>query len=160
MTLVIDVARVTEAIRPAGPDDAADLVAMHERCSRGTRFRRWHGHTNVFPQRYLHAVLTGADGHLALVARRGRRLVGLASAAVVAPGVRELGILVEDEWQHRGVGGELLTGLLAEIRRCGGYRVRADILVEDAGLLAPLAGLGTMTTRRSFGVITAVVDLH
>jgi GNAT superfamily N-acetyltransferase len=132
---------------------------MHDRCSPDTRFRRWHGHVRTFPRSYLDALLTDSDEHLAVVAHHEAELIGFASAATVAPDVREIGILVEDGWQRRGVGRQLLTGLVAECVDRGARYLRSELLASDAGLLEPLRTLGPTTSRVSHGVVTAHVRL-
>jgi GNAT superfamily N-acetyltransferase len=140
--------------------DVPDVLAMYERCSADTRYRRWHGHASAFPAAYLRDMVTESAEHVALGARRDGVLVGLASAAAISADIREVGILVEDEWQRRGVGRALLTALLD---RCAGLQtryLRAEVLSADAALVEVLRRLGPTTTRLSHGVITAVVRLR
>jgi GNAT superfamily N-acetyltransferase len=139
--------------------DVPDVLAMYERCSADTRYRRWHGHASTFPAAYLRDLVTESAEHVGVAARRDGLLVGVASAAAVSADTREIGILVEDGWQRRGVGGALLSALLD---RCAGLEtryVRAEVLSGDAGLLEVLRRKGPTTTRLSHGVITAVVRL-
>ena len=159
MTLVITQTGPVRTVTRLRRDDEAEVVAMHDRCSATTRYARWHGHTNVFPRRYLASVTAGDDDHLALGAWQDGALIGFASAAIVAPGVREIGILVEDAWQHRGVGGQLLGELVADARRLGASRLRAQVLPTETALLAPLAALGPMTVRRTSDAVTAEVRI-
>lgn len=143
--------------------DVDELLAMHGRCSVDSRFGRWHGHTKRFPPSYL-ARLLGED--LAIVARSGDRddrVIGLGSAAHVAAragsaeSVWEVGLLVEDEWQRLGVGGQLLTELMVLARESGASVIRAQVLARDAVLLAPLKTLGPTIATMSHGIITADV---
>jgi GNAT superfamily N-acetyltransferase len=135
-------------------------LALHDRCTPQTRYERWHGHTNVFPSGYLAAITAGTDDHVAVGAWDTGRLVGFGSAALVAPGVRELGLLVEDSWQRRGVGREILAALVDEARRLRTGRLRADVLASQTHLIEQLARLGPTTMRTSFGVMTAQVDIR
>ena len=160
MTLVITRLGPADAVTRLGPADAAQVLAMHERCSPQTRYARWHGHTSVFPRAYLASITAGDDRHLALGAWHDGALIGFVSAATVAPGVREIGILVEDEWQHRGVGGQLMGVLVDDLRWLGTHRLRAEVLASDIGLLKPLAALGPMTTRTFPEGVTAEVDIR
>ena len=87
------------AVRRARPRDRQALALMLDRCSAQTRYRRFHGHVNVFPERYLAEALSGRPAHFALVAEAADgTLVALASCRTVAAGVAEIGILVEDAW--------------------------------------------------------------
>ncbi|HLY34919.1 MAG TPA: GNAT family N-acetyltransferase [Jatrophihabitantaceae bacterium] len=155
MTLVIERAGAIDALRRVNPSDVDELVAMHERCSPQTRYARWHGHTKRFPQSYLARLL--ADD-IAVVARRDGMLIGLGSAARVDSVTWEIGLLVEDGWQRRGVGGQLLTEIVELAHDEGAKVIRAEVLEQDAGLLQPLRALGPLTVRASHGVMTA--DVH
>lgn len=136
---------------------ADDLLAMHDRCSPQSRFRRWHGHVCVFPPRYLSALLASTDEQLAVLARNEGDVVGFASAARVDSTTREIGILVEDAWQRRGVGGALLKALVAQCVAQGTTRLRAEVLADDAALLRPLRSLGPLRSELARGVISATV---
>lgn len=94
-------------IRQAIPADRPALASMLLRCARKTRYRRFHGFIEAFPEPYLTDALSGRPGHLALVAEMPGRIVALASCCD-----GELGILVEDAYQRRGIGRRLLTTLL------------------------------------------------
>lgn len=93
-------------VRPAAQGDRAALIAMFERCSSQTRYRRFHGFLHAFPERYLADALSGRPGHIALVAELAGRIVALGSCAD-----DEIGILVEDEFQRQGIGTSMLTAL-------------------------------------------------
>jgi GNAT superfamily N-acetyltransferase len=102
---------VEPCVRRARPDDAAALAEMFGRCSRQTRYERFHG--VVAGAAYLRRCL---DSPGAFVAEVGTGLVGFADTAPVpgAPHIHEAGVLVEDGWQRRGVGRRLLARLLAD----------------------------------------------
>jgi len=156
MTLVIGRTGAADALQRLGPCDVDEVVAMHARCTPQTRYARWHGHTKRFPPSYLARLL---DEDVAVVARRDGVLIGLASAAHLDAETWEIGLLVEDAWQHKGVGGQLLTEIV-DLARCEGAQVvRAEVLEQDAGLLQPLRALGALTVRMSHGVLTAEVRL-
>src|SRR5262245_2390767 len=109
----------TIVIRPARPDDAAALAAMFGRCSKQTRYRRFHGFVTEIPAAYLRRCLGDEPpAHRTRVAEvvtagPAGPLVGLAGSGPVsgAPGVHEAGVLVEDAWQRRGIGRLLVSGL-------------------------------------------------
>lgn len=157
MTLVIDGPGAADVLGALTAADVPELLAMHGRCSPASRYARWHGHLSLFPRRYLNSMLEDEE-HVAVIARVSGTLVGLASAAPVAPGVREIGILVEDAWQRHGIGGQLLGATLAA--SAGTAVLRAEVLLADRRLLLPLTSLGPMTTRTSRGVVEAEVLLR
>jgi GNAT superfamily N-acetyltransferase len=84
--------------------------------------------------------------------------VALASCRLVAEGAAELGLLIEDEWQHQGVGRLLLHDLVTHAARAGVRVVDAQLLAEQAwiaGLLRPY-GTGRLHSARD-GVVTVSV---
>jgi GNAT superfamily N-acetyltransferase len=158
----------TVIARAPGPDvvtrllaaDVLELLAMYERCSPETTYRRWHGHLRAFPTAYLTALVAESDDHIAVAARRGGRIVGFASAGEIAPGVREIGVLVEDGWQHRGIGRDLLSHIVTMSAEVGTDAIRAEVLAEDAGLVDQLRPFGPTSVHTSHGVVTGQVRLR
>jgi GNAT superfamily N-acetyltransferase len=125
-------------IRAVRQEDAAALAAMFGRCSRDTRYRRFHGPVAEIPASYLRRCLDGR--HRAFVAELSGagHIVGLASAGPVLddPGVHEAGVLVEDAWQRRGVGKLLLARLFADAHAAGVERIRFELCRSQPFLIA------------------------
>jgi GNAT superfamily N-acetyltransferase len=128
-------------IRWARPDDDAALSSMLGRCSKQTRYHRFHGFARV-PATYLRQCLSeDQSAQRALVAEPvtagAPRLVGLASSALVpgAPRVREVAALVEDEWQRLGVGRRLMAELFADAYLAGVELIRMQLCREQRSLL-------------------------
>ena len=127
-------------VRRADQSDIEAAKAMHERCSDRTLGLRYHGPV-ADADRYL--------GHL-LSPRYGRTLaVQTASGRLVALGhllwdgdETEVAVLVEDSWQRRGIGSELLRRLadLAVEARCDS--VYAITQASNTGMVAAMRGLG------------------
>ncbi|WP_331446317.1 GNAT family N-acetyltransferase [Streptomyces xanthochromogenes] len=127
-------------VRRAAPSDLEAAKAMHERCSDRTLGLRYHGPV-ADADRYL--------GHL-LSPRYGRTLaVQTASGRLVALGhllwdgdETEVALVVEDSWQRRGIGSELLRRLveLAVEARCDS--VYAVTQSSNTGMVAAMRGLG------------------
>ncbi len=127
-------------VRRAAPSDLEAAKALHERCSDRTLGLRYHGPV-ADADRYL--------GHL-LSPRYGRTLaVQTASGRLVALGhllwdgdETEVALLVEDSWQRRGIGSELLRRLveLAVEARCDS--VYAVTQSSNTGMVAAMRGLG------------------
>jgi GNAT superfamily N-acetyltransferase len=152
-------------LRPAGPADAQALHALFGRCSHETRAGRFHGLLHALPEPYLTEALTADDAcHDALVLETpGSLLVALASARrAEEPGepAAELGLLVEDPWQHRGLGTLLLTALAVRARARGVRVLRCDVLADRERLVAVLRRtLGPVTVRREGPTVHAEVRL-
>ena len=146
------VAAGTCSVRQAAAGDRPALERMLARCTRQTRYRRFHGPVKVFPERYLTEALSGSPLHFALVAcldedgaDEDGAVVALASCRAVDEGVAELGILVEDEWQRRGVGGDLLREIVAYATRTGLRALQAQVLADQPWIVGLLRRHGTCT---------------
>jgi GNAT superfamily N-acetyltransferase len=163
------VAAGTCSVRRAAAADRPALERMLARCTGQTRYRRFHGPVTAFPERYLTEALSGSPLHFALVAcldedaERGGTVVegtvvegtvvegtvvdgtvvALASCRAVDEGVAELGILVEDDWQRRGLGGDLLGEIVAYAARTGLRALQAQVLAEQPWIVGLLRRHGT-----------------
>ena len=151
------VAAGTCSVRRAAAGDRPALERMLARCTGQSRYRRFHGPVSVFPERYLTEALSGSPLHFALVAYRDEdaagdgpvadsAVVALASCRATGEGVAELGILVEDEWQHRGVGGHLLAQIVAYAHRTGLRALQVQVLADQPWIVGLLRRHGTCTT--------------
>jgi GNAT superfamily N-acetyltransferase len=139
-------------MRRAAAGDRPALERMLARCTGQTRYRRFHGPVKVFPERYLTEALSGSPLHFALVACLAEdgtvvdgTVVALASCRAVDEGVAELGILVEDDWQRRGVGSDLLREIVAYAARTGLRALQAQVLADQPWIVGLLRRHGTCT---------------
>lgn len=146
-------------VRPAAAGDRAALEAMFQRCSPATVFRRFHGQVRAFPRAYLDEALAGSDAHYAVVCYSGCEAVALASCRTGEPGSAELGILIEDAWQRRGLGGTLLGELVAHAAGHGIQTLRAQMLTEQGWIIKMLARHGTWTSAFARGVRDVTLEL-
>jgi GNAT superfamily N-acetyltransferase len=164
------VAAGTCSVRRAAAGDRPALERMLARCTGQTRYRRFHGPVTVFPERYLTEALSGSPLHFALVACLDEdaetdgtvvdgTVVALASCRAVDEGVAELGILVEDEWQRRGVGGYLLGEIVAYAARTGLRALQAQVLAEQPWIVGLLRRHGTCTTASAGQALHATLTL-
>ncbi|MEV4196486.1 GNAT family N-acetyltransferase, partial [Streptomyces toxytricini] len=127
-------------VRRADGSDLAAARAMHDRCSERTLGLRYHGPV-ADADRYL--------GHL-LGPRFGRTLAATtASGRLIALGhllwdgdETEVALLIEDEWQRRGIGSELLRRLVAMAVEAGCGSVYAVTQASNTGMVAAMRGLG------------------
>ena len=142
-------------IRAAAAGDRAALEAMFARCTPQTIYRRFHGQVRAFPRAYLAEALAGVPAHFALVAGDGPRLVALASLRLAEPGDSEaadLGILIEDAWQRRGLGRKLLARLVAQADSLGLPELQAQMLTEQDWIMGLLSPYGECASAFSPGV--------
>ena len=64
------------------------------------------------------------------------------------PAVAEAAVAVVDEWQRRGLGGELLRRLTARARANGFERFHASLFAIDHAMLSLFEDLGEVEVRR------------
>jgi GNAT superfamily N-acetyltransferase len=150
-----DVSAVT-VLRSAADIEA--IVAMLDRCSRWSLFHRFHGFTDSVA--YFGALLRNRSIDQTLLAWYGSACVGVATLGVAASGIFELSVLVEDDWQRRGIGTELAASLLDRARAQGATTMHADILGEDAFILQALRRLSPLTVAIERGILSIDIDLH
>jgi GNAT superfamily N-acetyltransferase len=136
--------------------DSEALLGMLGRCSPTSLYRRFHGVTDgIF---YAHQVLAAAGCRDSYVAWVGKDCVGLGNLHV-SDDTADVGVLVEDDWQRRGVGTALLIALARRVRERGSLFLRADVLDENRFVLQVLARLGPAKTSLAAGSYTTLVDL-
>jgi GNAT superfamily N-acetyltransferase len=129
-------------IRPAVPGDRPALVQMLARCSDRSRYLRFFAGIRSWPERYLADALSGRPDHIALVAEVAGTVVALASAVTIE-GAAELGVLVEDTQQRKGIGGSLLRSLVHRLDRAGVQELTASVQVEQRWIAGVLRTFGT-----------------
>jgi GNAT superfamily N-acetyltransferase len=129
---------------------------MVGRCSPSALYHRFHGNTDGTAY-VRHLVAT--SGHETLTAWSGVRCVGLATLARSACD-HELGVLVEDGWQRRGIGTALLSCLVASARARGIGQIVAEVLGEDSFVLSALRRVGPAVVTLEQGVYTVRVTLR
>jgi GNAT superfamily N-acetyltransferase len=127
-------------VRRAGTDDLEAATAMHERCSARTLSLRYHGPVGD-AHRYLHHLLSPRFGRTLAVQTASGRIVGLGHLLWDGDET-EVALLVEDEWQGRGIGSELLRRLVAMAVEAGSESVYAVTQSSNTGMVAAMRGLG------------------
>lgn len=160
------------SVRRATEGDRQALVRMLARCSGETRYRRFHGPVKFFPERYLTEALSGSPVHFALVASvpsaaaaaaaagpADDDVVALGSCRAVAEGVAELGVLVEDAWQRRGIGDRLLREMTDFAAQSGMRALQAQLLAEQPWIAGLLRRYGRCETVATGGLLRVTVRL-
>ncbi|WP_431948023.1 GNAT family N-acetyltransferase [Actinacidiphila sp. bgisy167] len=127
-------------VRAAGPEDLEAARELHARCSAATLARRYHGPV-ADADRYLPHLLSPRFGRT-LAARTGSgRIVALGH--LMGDGDEaEVALLVEDAWQRRGIGLELLRRLAAQAADTGCESVYAVTRATDTAMVATMRRLG------------------
>ena len=146
-------------LRPIRPDDAARLQAFHTRLSPNSIYLRWlaaHPHLSAAEAAELANV--NYTTRMAFVATTGagetEQIVGVARYGLVGPSQpdeAEAAVVVEDAFQHRGLGWALLFRLLRYSRAMGVRAWVAEINAGNARMLRFIDRGGLPVTRRLEG---------
>ncbi|CAL9628454.1 GNAT family N-acetyltransferase [Streptomyces sp. Tu 3180] len=128
------------SVRRADTDDLRAARAMHDRCSERTLRMRYHGPVGD-ADRYLNHLLGPRFGRTLAAQTASGRIVGLGHLLWDGDET-EVALIVEDAWQRRGVGGELLARLVAMAVEAGCATVYAVTQASNTGMVAAMRGLG------------------
>jgi GNAT superfamily N-acetyltransferase len=153
--------RAAAVIRPAHQADLAALGDFFAELSVQTRYLRFFG--PVMPSRALLRQLCGlADTIDAVVAVRGGVIVGHAMAVdrtgPQGTPVTDIGVVVADAWQGRGLGSALMRALVTGARARGVTLMEMDVLNGNRRVLEmitshwPAARIGRTREGVSIGV--------
>ncbi|MEU7030777.1 GNAT family N-acetyltransferase [Streptomyces sp. NPDC046275] len=126
-------------VRRADQRDLAAARAMHDRCSDRTLALRYHGPVGD-ADRYLDHLLSPRFGRTLAVQTASGRVVALGHLLWDGDET-EVALLVEDEWQRRGIGSELLGRLVALAEEAGCDSVYAVTQSSNTGMVAAMRGL-------------------
>lgn len=128
-------------ITKAGKRDVDAIAAFVGGLSLRTRYLRFF--TGAAPSSAVMRLLAGSGGADVLVAIcEGGLVVGHAIAVdtVGPPVLADIGVVVADAWQGRGVGSALLRALIARARVRGATGLTMSVLPENRRVLAMIAG--------------------
>jgi GNAT superfamily N-acetyltransferase len=143
-------------LRP-GVSETGAVLAMVARCSRASLFHRFHGFTDGVA--YFGALLRDRPFDQTRLAWYGSTCVGVAALGVSATGIVDLGLLVEDAWQRRGIGTRLVSSLLDGARAKGVTTVHADVLSDDRFILRVLRRCGPLSVSIEGGIFSIDINL-
>ncbi|MET7857423.1 GNAT family N-acetyltransferase [Streptomyces sp. NPDC005318] len=126
-------------VRRADQSDLAAARAMHDRCSERTLRLRYHGPVRD-ADRYLEHLLSPRFGRTLAVQTTSGRLVALGHLLWDGDET-EVALLVEDDWQRRGIGSELLSRLVTLAIEAGCESVYAVTQASNTGMVAAMRAL-------------------
>ncbi|WP_248869615.1 GNAT family N-acetyltransferase [Streptomyces sp. HNA39] len=127
-------------VRRADRSDLAAARAMHDRCSPDTLGLRYHGPVSD-ADRYLNHLLSPRFGRTLAVQTASGKLVALGHLLWDGDET-EVALLVEDDWQRRGIGSELLGRLVQLAEEAGCDSVYAVTQSRNTGMVAAMRALG------------------
>ncbi len=128
------------AIRPVRPADLTELGCFFAGLSVESRYLRFFA--PVTPAHDLLNLLAGRPANVdAIVAVADGEIVGHAMAADARNGqATDVGVVVADAWQRRGVGAALMRALAARAQARGVMSLAMDVLPGNRRVLAMVLG--------------------
>ena len=155
-------------IRPIRPEDEPLLVEFHHTLSEQSVYQRYF-HPIPLSERIAHERLTriafiSYEREMALVAEKRDQafkphIIGVGRLIKLRGGQEaEFAILISDEYQHQGLGKELLSRLVAIGRQEGVKRIVGDILPDNVGMIRVSEQVGfTCKYHADEGVVKATL---
>lgn len=134
-------------LRLTRPTDLSRIEAFLTRLSADTRARRFLVATPVLPRQLVrHFAFYDPRERLTLAATMpgagGEEIVGLADVALLATGLGEIGLVVGDDWQGRGIG-KLLSEAVATLAiQRGATHLKAEMREDNAAMMQLMRRLG------------------
>ncbi len=150
-------------IRPPSGGDLAVLGAFFARLSLHTRVRRFFAPVSPGPAMLRRLGGTAGQADVLVAVHRGV-IIGHAMAVDQGGGdaglVTDIGVVVADAWQHRGVGAALMRALLGRARARGVTGVSMDVLPSNRAVLAMITShWAAARTARSADSVTVQIQL-
>jgi GNAT superfamily N-acetyltransferase len=129
-------------LRLATPGDLDEVVAMHARCSATSLYRRYLSGSRPTSAQLIR-LLDPRRGATLLAVTNGGQVVGAAN--LVGEGeLAEAAVLVQDDWQRRGIGTALLRRLFGMARPAEFAAVLVHTHAENSAMLRTVRRLGEL----------------
>ncbi len=140
--------------------DFADIQAFYDRLSEVSRSFRFHGLARTDLVAREEAEAMGLD-RMVLISRHDGQVSAVASyAGLREPGVAEVSFAVADDDQGRWIGMRMLEQLAEIAADHGIHRFDAEVMANNAAMLAVLEHAGYAVRRRgSFGEVAVSLDI-
>ena len=153
--LLADGAELT--VRQASGDDLEGVRRLHQRTSDISLQHRYLGGGGPGATRLARLLEPTGNGRT-LLALAGDRVVAMANLLTEGD-LGEIAILVEDDWQRRGVGTALLRRLLAHAGRCRFAALVAHTGADNVAMLRTLRRLGAGPADRDGALISVTLPV-
>ncbi|MFN0283524.1 MAG: N-acetyltransferase family protein [Kineosporiaceae bacterium] len=126
-------------LRTAGPDDAGALTAMLASLSPASGFHRFLAGVGTPKPALVRALVARDSRRGAVLAVRatgdGEDVVGHACWSVDARGVADVGVVVADVWQRRGLGRRLTEAAVGRAGQAGASALHLDVHPENRAVV-------------------------
>ncbi len=158
MNTVVGTAPVS--VRPVAPGDLPALDSLLSALDSRARYRRWFTAAADVHRAAAWAADPGRNGAVGLVAiAPDGELVGHAALVPMDEARAEVCFEVAASWRHHGVAGGLLAELAGRALGQGLRTLVAEVLPENADMLAVLREHGPCRERREDGVVDLELPL-
>ena len=138
-------------IRLARPQDVDAVADMHRRCSSASRYQRYFTPKDTWREVNLRRISGGHRGATLVATDSGTKVVALGNVFPVGAeqsGSAEIAVIVEDDWQGRGLGRRMLEHLVDVAAQLGFDSATAYVLAQNAGMIRLLESIGLNWQRR------------
>jgi GNAT superfamily N-acetyltransferase len=148
-------------IRALEPTDRAGLLDAVAQMSEEARYRRFFAPKRTFSEKEIDFYLNvDFVGHVALVAVIDGAIAGGGRYIVSEPGRAEVAFSVDDAHRGLGIGSALMRHLVAIARAAGLTELNAEVLPDNAPMLAVFSRSGLpMRQTREGGVVHIALAL-
>ena len=138
-------------LREAGPSDVPLVDALHARCSPASRRARFLSPSPRLNPQQLRALVDPVGGRSVLaLTRDGGSAVGLADLRLSDPvsptPTATFGVLVEDTWQHRGLGTALVRRVAETAEELGMRELIGTVPADEVRITRLLRRAGLRPT--------------
>ena len=138
-------------LREAGPSDVPLVDALHARCSPASRRARFLSPSPRLNPQQLRALVDPVGGRSVLaLTRDGGSAVGLADLRLAEPvsptPTATFGVLVEDTWQHRGLGTALVRRVAETAEELGMRELIGTVPADEVRITRLLRRAGLRPT--------------
>jgi acetyltransferase len=158
-------------IRPIRPEDEPAVARFHKRLSERTVYKRYFGFFHL-DQRVQHNRLSNVcfcdfDRHIVLVAERAagpevpKEILAVARLnRIQFTDDAELAVLIEDDYQNRGLGTQLVTRLLEIARKEKISRITLETLSDNMPMVELSKQLGITLQYTGAGTLAGTLALQ
>lgn len=151
-------------IRPIRPEDEPAIARLHGRLSEQTVLQRFFGLISLerrrSHERLVRVCFSDYDREIALIVEDGNEILGVGRLSKAHfEQSAELGVLIEDRYQRRGLGLELARRLVAVARDEHLGSVTTDIRGSNAAMTAICRKLGFTLQSTGAGVVEGKLTL-
>lgn len=148
-------------VRSSTPEDRDALLELHRNASDNSIYLRFFSVNRSASESFVDRVCAPSPTSWSLVAEHGGRVVGVATAAVDAPGMAEVAMLVDERLHGQGIGTLLLEHLAQWSLARGVSAFSAEVLAANVPMLRVFHDAGfELVQQRDHEVLSMTMDIR